>query len=96
MKKKITVEHRAWVEVARSMAEHPLCWTNDERRAFGLCFEVDTMYDDMVISRYLSNLMAHRINENMDCSGGWAFPMFDRDVRVLAALFLAIQAAEGI
>ena len=98
MKKTITAEHKAWVEVARRLAEAPLYWANRnrEQRIFGLCYEVDWLFDHEVINSHLSNLMAHRIWENMDNSGGWAFPIHDRDVRILAALFLAIQAAEGI
>lgn len=96
MKKTITTEHKAWVEVARRMAEHSLTYDGREKRVFGLCFEVDTMNVDGVIDRHLCNAMRRRITENMDRHYAYAFPIYDRDVRVLAALFLAVQAAEGI
>jgi len=102
MKRKLLTERAAWVVVAQKIATLKGDWT-------GLCHVVEWLVDDGSIKDELGAAMHARIRENMiadptfddgetlkwrPASGfGWAFQPRDHEVRVLAALNLAVQAA---
>ena len=96
MPEQITKESEAWREVARRIAE------GDEIFATygGMCFVVDNMREQKCITTELYNQMDAAIEGHILVSDplligrGWAFPSGDADVRVFAALFLALKAED--
>lgn len=99
--KKLT-EPEAWREIARRIAE-------DEWAYNGLCYEINQLWvwqDDeaSLITLDMVNAMHRRVWRHkqlteettvmQNADGDYAFPRGEADVRVLAALFLALEAEE--
>lgn len=102
MRKRALTEAQAWREIACRIAE-------GEWSKLGLCAEVEALEDDGLISYTLGSRMHTRILRNMDVDGraglgtipwerdaGYMAFAGEVDVRVLAALFLALEAAEDL
>lgn len=100
----ILTEVKAWREIARRFAEAD---PNDHAVATGLCWAVKALYDTFRICSDTNSDMHARIDDHIRASGGgifdlggngpWAFDAYDDDaksVRVLAALFLALEAKD--
>ena len=65
---------------------------------FGLCDEVSGLYFNDDITRHTKNAMERRLDTHLEASGVDQFGYFDEvgvgDTRVLAALWLALEAED--
>lgn len=104
MRKRSLTEVQAWREIARQFAEPE---AHRASAGTGLCWAVKALYDTYQITSETNSDMHARIDDHMRASGGgildefgngpWAFEPSDDDaksVRVLAALFLALEAKD--
>ena len=89
-------EPAAWREIARRHAEREPLYLGHLRGWADLCAAVEGLRELGRISREMESAMYRRIEGHHalwfeDCAG-WIWDSDDWDVRVLAALFLALEA----
>ena len=82
-------EPEAWHEVARRIAE-------GEWNKMGLCAELCDLCDKTLISWFMLCDMEDRVYSHLDaCGSNWAYkPGTEPEARILAALWLALEAEE--
>ena len=87
-------EAQAWREIARRLG-------NGKRFQFGLCYEADQVWCEGRCSHETLDIMEKRATNHVVSSGdsfyGLAYPHGEeRAARILAALWMALEAEEGV
>lgn len=86
-------EAEAWRHIAQKFSALP-------RNEFGLCREAALLWQANLIERRTCIRMGNRVDDNRQCDHGnielYVWPLTDefRPVRVLACLFLALEAED--
>ena len=87
-------EPQAWREIARRLG-------NGKRFQFGLCYEAGRVWCEGRCSGDTEEIMQRRARKHVSNGdglyGGLAYPRGgERDARILAALWMALEAEEGV